>query len=308
MSWIFITISAYFFGALANLTDKFMLGSKKVSSPIIYSFYVGIFGLGSFLLAPFGLHIPNYKIISICFLGGALFLFGITFLYFAIEKSEVGRAVPIFGAIIPVVSILLDYFFVNNYFSKSHLIGIIFLITGGLLISFNKNFLNNKKIFFDGFYFSITAGFLVSLAYAIFKYASYYENFITWYIWTRTGSFLSLGIFFIVPKWKKAIIKSVLSFKNKKNKNSRKSTIKLFLFGKISGGISTFLQNYAIGIGSIAIITSMVSIQYIFLLLLVLIFSKKNKKIFNEKMNYFVLIQKIIAIMIIAIGMFFIVS
>ena len=37
MSWIFVAVSAYFLGAFAVLMDKFLLGSKRISSPQVYT-------------------------------------------------------------------------------------------------------------------------------------------------------------------------------------------------------------------------------------------------------------------------------
>ncbi|NTV41094.1 MAG: hypothetical protein HGA61_02365, partial [Candidatus Moranbacteria bacterium] len=45
MVWIFLTIFAYFLGAVSNILDKFLLGSKRFSSAPVYAFYVGVFSL-----------------------------------------------------------------------------------------------------------------------------------------------------------------------------------------------------------------------------------------------------------------------
>jgi cytochrome c biogenesis protein CcdA len=47
----------------------------------------------------------------------------------------------------------------------------------------------------------------------------------------------------------------------------------------------------------------MVSLQYVFVLILVAIVSKKHKEIFAEKLSYWDWAQKIGAILIIAVGM-----
>ena len=108
MIWLSLVAGGYLFGAVANVLDKFLLGSKRISSAPVYAFYVGLFGLGAFLLAPFGLTIPNNNIIILCLIGGALFFAAILLLYFAFEIAEASRVAPVFGAVIPIVTLVLS--------------------------------------------------------------------------------------------------------------------------------------------------------------------------------------------------------
>ena len=72
---------------------------------------------------------------------------------------------------------------------------------------------------------------------------------------------------------------------------------------KIVGGISTYMLNFAIGLGSVTLLNSLVSIQYVFVLVLVAILSKTKAHVFQEKLLFWDWAQKITAIAIIAIGM-----
>jgi hypothetical protein len=60
--------------------------------------------------------------------------------------------------------------------------------------------------------------------------------------------------------------------------------------------------NYAIGIGSVTLINALVSLQYVFLLMIVALFSTTHAKIFQEKILFWDWAQKIAAIFIIAAG------
>ena|ERR1035437_1335881 len=111
MIWFFIVVAAYLFGAISNVGDKFLLGSKRISSAPVYAFYIGVFGLGALVLAPFGLSVSSSDIILLCFVSGALFLAGITLLYFAIERAEASRVIPVFGAVIPFASFVFAAIF-----------------------------------------------------------------------------------------------------------------------------------------------------------------------------------------------------
>jgi drug/metabolite transporter (DMT)-like permease len=303
MVWIIATIGAYLFGAGANILDKFLLGSKRISSAVVYGFYVGLFGLSAFMFAPFGLSFPKFEILLLCFAGGIIFLFGITLLYFAIERAEASRVVPVFGAVLPVATFLISFFFKAEKLTLEQAIGMILLVFGGLLISFDLPLKLGKKKFFSGFFYAVGAGFITAVAYILFKIISNSgETFVTWYVWTRVGSTIGALLLLFVPAWRKVIFASFSA--GKKNRKQAYGTGLIFVGNKIMGGISTMLFNYAITLGSVTITNALVSIQYVFVLMFAWILSKRFKQIFDEKLLFWDWIQKIVAIIIIGGGAF----
>lgn len=300
MTWIIVTIFAYLFGAGANILDKFLLGSKRFSSAPVYAFYIGIFGLTSFMFAPLGLSVPAFGILMFCFFAGVLFLAGITMLYFAIERAEASRVVPVVGAIIPIATFLIAFFWQSENFTGGQIFGMVMLILGGLLISFDLPLKLGKKKFFTGFYWAIGAGVILAVTYLIFKEISFDENFATWYIWTRVGSAIGALILLVAPVWRRDIFASFVHAK--KNKKHTYTTGYLFIANKVMGGISTFLFNFAITLGSVTLINSLVSLQYVFVLILAWILSKKYHGVFQEKLSFWDWAQKVGAIFIIAVG------
>ncbi len=308
MVWLAIVIAGYFFGALANIGDKFLLGSKRISSPPVYAFYVGLFGLFAFILAPFGLTIPSSNVLIWCLVSGLIFAFGILLLFFAIEKAEASRVTPVVGAVVPLATFFFSGIAGTETLGWLQSFGIILLVLGGLLISFDLPLKIGKRKFFSGFHFAIGAGFFLAAAYLLFKNISNQESsitwFITWYIWTRMGALAGAGLLLLVPIWRKNIFKSFHSAK--KNKKQTISTGAFFLGNKTAGGISTLLFNYAIGIGSVTLTNALISIQYVFVLVLVSILHRTKAHIFQEKLLFWDWAQKVAAIFIIGVGIFLI--
>ena len=301
MLWFLIVIGGYLFGAVANVLDKFLLGSKRISSAPVYAFYVGVFGLGAFVLAPFGLTIPNNDIMLLCLISGVLFFVGILLIYFAFEMAEASRVAPVVGATVPLVTFTLSIMLGLEQFSIWQIWGVISLIFGGLLISFDLPLKLGNKKFFSGFYYALAAGFIMAITYLMFKNISNHESFITWYIWTRLGCFLAACGLLILPKWRKNILHSFHSAK--RNRKQAITTGGIFLGNKIVGGASTFMLNFAIGLGSVTLLNSLVSIQYVFVLVIVAILSKTKAHVFQEKLLFWDWAQKVAAIAIIAVGM-----
>jgi len=304
MTWITVAVAAYLFGASANILDKFLLGSKRISSPPVYAFYIGLFGLAAFMFAPFGLSLPSATILGLCFLSGALFLVGITLLYFGLARAEAGRIMPVVGAVIPLVTFLISMLFGSDSFSGAQLFGMVLLVFGGLLISFDLPLQMGKKKFFAGFPQAVAAGVVMAIAYVMFKHISASESFVTWYIWTRVGGLFGIALLLAVPKWRRAIFRSFTAAK--KNKKQAYSTGGIFISNKIIGGLGTLCFNFALTLGSVTLINALVSLQYVFLLGLLWLVSKKYHAIFQEKLLFWDWAQKIAAIFIIGIGVYFV--
>ncbi|MEI7890378.1 MAG: hypothetical protein WCI36_00255 [bacterium] len=304
MSWIIIAISAYLLGAFAVLTDKFLLGSKRISSPQVYTFYVGIFGLGAFLFAPFGFAVPSADQIMLSLIAGAVYIAGIFAINISISKAEASRVTPVVFSVVPIVSYLISYAMGIEKLNILQIGGVALLVFGGLLISFDLPLKAKKQKFFVGFYSSCVAGALLAVSYVMFKFVYLEQTFLNGFMWTRIGGFLFALLLLVIPTWRKSIFKSFTGAKNPSKKTV--GTGGIFIGNKVLGGASSILLNKAFSLGSVTLVNSMVSLQYVFVLVLVYVAAKKQPKVFAEKLFFWDWVQKIGAIVVIAIGMFFV--
>lgn len=303
--FIFTLLSSYFLSAFSVILDKFLLGSKRISSAPVYSFYIGMLGLFTLVFIPFiDFEIPGLLQIVLSLVSGIFFSLGILALYFAIQKSEASRVSPIVGAVIPVVSYLISLFSGTENFSLLQSLGIAILIFGGLLISFDLPLKLNKKKFFSGFYPSVISGLLLATAYFIFKFVYAEQSFLNGFVWTRIGSFFATLGYFLIPGWRKEIVSSFKEFKKPKKQGYQTGGI--FVANKIIGGISSILFNYALALGSVTLANSLVSFQYIFILILAYFGHLKFPLIFEERLYFWDWAQKISAIIVIGLGVFLI--
>lgn len=310
MTWIIITIFAYLLGAITVILDKYLLGSERISAPFVYAFYVGILGLGVLIFWPLGLffpafvlHVPSTFQMIISFISGTFFLFAITTLYFAIKKSEASKVTPVTFSIVPIITFFLAYLFSLENFSALKILGVGLLIFGGLFISFDLPLKLNKKKFFAGFYLSILAGILFGISTFTLKIVYEDQNFFNGYTWTRIGAFLGTLLLLVLPKWRKGILHSL---KHGKKKEGSLATGAIFVSNKVIGGTSTALINIAIGMGSVTLVSSLISIQYVFVLIIAALLGKRAPHIFEEKLMFWDWAQRISAIFIITLGFYFI--
>ena len=305
MSYVFIALAAYFVVAVEIILDKFLLSSKRVSHPAVYAFYSGVMTAFVLFLVP----LPKFHMIEASeilarIIAGIMFTYGILLLFYAINKSEASRVMPVVGAIIPIITFIISGAFFHERLTVVQTVSVFVLILGGLLISFDIPLKINKKRFFSGFYFSIAAGVLLAMEASLFKYFSETDGFLNVFVWTRFGVVIGALSLFLFPAWRRYILKSFKGSPHRKKENQ--ITGLLFVFNKILGGVGSILTKFAITLGSVTIVNAMVSTQYVFILLIGFAMSLRYPKVFQEKKDMLVMGQKIISIAIISLGIFLI--
>lgn len=301
MSYIFIAIFSYFLVALQVILDKFLLTSNRISEPATYAFYVGLMSVFTFILFPFGLHAVNFSQLGLYIFSGMVFLYGILCLFTAIEKNEASRVTPLVGTIIPITTLVLSVFFLGENISRAEMAGIFLLIFGGLFISlefFGKN-LEPRKLF-SGFKMTVLAGFLIAASFTAFKYFYQQDNFFNVFIWTRLGLVFGSLSLLLFSLQRKNILASFKNLKHPEKENWKTGII--FVANKILGGVGSALTHFAVSLGSVAVVNSLASMEYVFVFILGLTLSLKFPKIFQEKRTLPNVLQKTLGIYIIILG------
>jgi drug/metabolite transporter (DMT)-like permease len=209
---------------------------------------------------------------------------------------------PVVGASTPIFLFIFAFLLLKESLQWMSVSGVLLLIFGGLLISFDLPLRLNKQKFFSGFYYALLSGFLLAAAYVLLKIVYGSQVFLNGFIWTRIGSGIAVGLFFLVPKWRREIISSLKGFRKPKKEHYRAGT--LVVLNKIIGGASSILFNFAISLGSVTLVNSLVSSQYVFVLALASGGSLFLPKIYSEKLTFWDWAQKLGAIIIISIGVY----
>jgi len=295
MFWLPITILSYFLFAIVALVDKYLLGGP-IPSPKVYSFYVGTLGILALALIPFGFLIPQPLDIALSLLAGAIFIFALLGFYTALRLFEASRVVPAIGGFLPLFTFGLIFLFSwgKETLSLPDLIAFIFLILGSVIIALGKE----RSITLKSLQISALAAFLFSLAFVLTKFVYLEQPFWSGFIWMRIGGFF-IALFFLFSKEvREEIFRKRVSFKQK--------TAGLFLSNQVLAAGAFISQNWAIALAPLiylAMINALEGIKYFFLLIFVIILSLKFPQIIKEEISRKVLLQKIIAILLIGIGL-----
>lgn len=294
ISWLLVIILAYFFFSLASLGDKLVLARKP--NPAVYTFYVGFFSILMFLIIPFiNFRFPELKTLFWIILEALVYIIGLYTMYAAIKKFDVSKVITTIGATQPVFIFGLTWLFWGPQILEQKLIfAFAILLLGSVIISFERNI----KLTAGYLKITILSSLMFSLDYIFSKYVFFDMPFLQGFIWMRIFIFLFAFVFLLGPQTRKAIFekKTILD----------KKTAKIFFGTQAAGGTANILQSFAIFLAPVAflpIINSLRGVQYIFLFLMTLFLSVFLPKILKEEISRAIIVQKIISILLIALGL-----
>lgn len=296
MSWLIVTILAYFFLAIVSLFDRYLLVGP-IPSPYAYTFYVGILWFFiSLVLIPFGLELGDFKILVLGLMTGLIRIFAILFLTKSIVESEISRVIPAIGGLLPIFTFLLFSIFLPQAesFTLFSLSAFFFLLLGSVSISL-------KEFSFEIFNFKILkyptiSALLFAINFFLTKLLYLKTNFITGFFWVLIGGGIGVLTFLIFFKTRKEIL-------------TQKPTPKVsgfFIFGQTVGGLGVLFQFYALFLAKpyqVPLINALEGVRYVFLLLFISILSIWRPQLLKEEVKGKILYQKIFAVLLIGIGL-----
>lgn len=311
MSWIFVALSAYFFLAIANLFDKFLV-ENVVPSSKAYAFVACLLGGVVILAAPWLLEWPGFFWFIINFVAGSVFAVALWLLYEALRRGEASRILVVVGGLTPVFSIIFSVLFFKEQFSYGEWEGIATLLVGILIIALlprERNFLARvftklkltQNLKTGGLVFALFSAFAYAIYFVTTKYAYSAQPFASAFIWNRLGAAIFVLLFLI----KKSDREKIFNIFKKKNPNKNKF---LVIFNQALGSLGFILQNYAVFLGSVALVNTLQGVQYAFILVISSVLAILSPKLLKETFSWRIFLQKSLAVLIIGLGLYFIMS
>lgn len=295
MTWIFIAIGGYLLLAIESIATKLLLVSR-VKSWQTYAFLVGVFSLFSLFFWP--LTGGQYdQFFALAVLSGLVFFLSLLFLFQALEKTSASRVYSLYGAVSALAALIFSEYFFADKSGLFDWLGAILLILGGLVISFKFY----RKELFAGFWKVVLGGVILAFSFILLKISYLHQDFWSGYVYSRLGIALGAFLFFAFPSCRKVILKGW------HKKSRRKSAVNFVgvVLAKILAGTGTILINWAISLGSVAVVSSLVSVQFLFTFILgaslSFVFPKldenvKRKNLFYKLVGIFLIIGGIILI------------
>mgnify|MGYP001583586148 CR=1 FL=1 len=303
MTWLIVAILSYFLLAVVFLLDKYLL-AQRIPDPKVYAFSIGLLSILILVIIPFvGFTIPETKVLIISLLTGAIFVLALFWFFKALRDFEASRVVPTVGALSPIFTLILFYFFSEGKetLSSGQFLAFSLLVIGTVLILKEKG----KFISLKSFKLSFLAAFLFSLYFVLLKYVYLVLSFWQGTILTRIGGFLMALLFFLAFKEVRQEVFKKRTIFNFPRVNFIKSTLSLFFLARIGSGVAGLLQLWAVFLAplyAVAIINALQGTQYLFLFFLTLFLSLKSPQILKEEVSSQTILQKILGILLISFG------
>lgn len=294
MLWLLAITSAYLCFALASLGDRIVLSGP--SRPKSYTFFVGILSAAVVFLIPFiGINVPQGILWLWIILAAFFNIMGIYSMFSALDVFDVSKIIPTVGALQPIFVVILSLLiWGGSSMEGDQVFAFAVLLLGSVLISIEKNYRVTRRSlklsFFAALFFSLE----MILAKIVYLDINFWDGF----IWMKIFGFVFVLAFLFNRTFRSDVFKI-------DQRLDKKNGI-IFFIAQGFGGLANILQGWAISLVPLAylgIMNAMKGFQYLFLFIFVLIISLTWPKLLKEKISKIIIVQRIIAIILIALGL-----
>lgn len=294
---IFFSILSPAIYGINNYIDKFFLEKYDIK-PVVFTIYSGIFGLAAGLLVFLftGFYATDPWSLFVLLASGLLTNIFLLPYFKALSTDETSRVIPLFQ-FSPVFVLILSYLFLGEVLQSKQYFGAIIIIAGSFLISIKKF---DKKLFKirPSFWYMVLSSFLFALSIVLYKFGV--ENIPFWNTLPYEGFGMAIGAAFVFLLNKRIFIKQTMSFPKK-----------VYMIMGINETIyilGRYTTYFALSLISASIVNILGGFQPLFVLIYGIILSLWFPSLIKEVISKEVLVQKIVAILLIFLGVFFIFS
>lgn len=294
MSWIIFSILAALSLAIVNILDKFIL-TKWIKNPTLLIMLLGIVGIvvSFFIWIVHGLSGLSFFNMVLALVASIFYLLTNLFYFKAAQTEEISRIAPLLR-LTPFFVLIFAYFFLGEIFGFIKYLGITLLIIGSLLICIKGSI---KLSFGKPFWFMMVAVISSAVSTIITKHLLNYADFWTIFAYLRIGVFVAL-----IPVFYWNYSDLILAVKKQ-----GKKIIWLLSLNELLLLLSVLFMTIAFSLNSATLVTALFSIHPFFVLIFAVILSRFYPHIIKEEIKKSDIALKIIAIILIFIGVILIV-
>jgi drug/metabolite transporter (DMT)-like permease len=304
MGWIFLAVAAQFLNALVALVDKTIVSDeKRFPKPSVYAFYtclisggwIIVYGL-SLLPLPTtlgipslaGIQRPSLEVVALSFLSAYTFFTALVAMFTALRDYDASDVVPVIGSVSALGSFVLGYFFLDGQLTTNYTVGILLLALGTFLVS-------RLRFPWPTALMALYAGLFFAFHYVTLKGLFTVTSFDNGFFWSRVAMvFFALTLLMLPQFWERV---------RAQTKITSTAGRLLILGNKVLAGIASLLILKATDLGEVAVVQALGGLQFVFILILGLIFSVWRPGLLpGEQFRGEALLQKAIFVAVISIG------
>ncbi|OHA99560.1 MAG: hypothetical protein A3E93_02365 [Candidatus Zambryskibacteria bacterium RIFCSPHIGHO2_12_FULL_43_12b] len=285
---ILFVIFGQFLNAGIVLIDKYIVTRTSVSRPGVYAFYVAMISGVVIFLVPFGVvHIPTSQVIFLSLLGGFSFIASIILLFTALKSANATDVVAWLTVISTVTTFLFGYYFLSETLPQSFPYALALFVLGMALVG-------HFRFHAKSFIFVVFSGILFGLSAVLVKILFSHVGFIDGFFWSRMGNVVGALSLLFVPSIRHSIFQT--------SKQVSHKTSSLIILNRVLGGVAFLCILYAIRIGSVSVVNSLSSLQFVFIFLLVFLMAKQLPHLYEHEFRPGHILHKVISMILIGAG------
>lgn len=302
MNWFYIAIFAPILWSISNHIDKYLLSKYlkvgNVGALAIFSFLVSIVFIPIiFIIEPSVLNITIREVLVLVS-GGIISSVAIILYLYAMDGDEATIVTPFFQ-LIPIFLFLFGYIILGETLTSNQIISGLIIIFGAMILSIDINTESGYKIKKKLVLLMIGSSILYALYETMFKYVAIQQNFWVSNFWQYLGVLLSGIVLLIsVKKYRDGFIDMF--------KNNGKKIFFVNFTNEVVYTLGSVIFVFSTLLAPIALVGLVNAYQPMFVFLGAIVLTTFIPKISKEKIRGAHLAQKILAIIIIFIGSYFI--
>ncbi len=300
MTWFFAAILGHIANGGAFIIDKILL-QKAFKRSATYAGLVGLLSLFSIVIYPWVDSWPTGAMVWVAFVSGATFIFALRAFFASLSRAEASRVVPIVGSLIPIFTLLGTWAFLNERLSTTQGIGFGVLILATIILSGSGKASRPSG---KAVAFSVISAVLFAVSFVTGKAVYDASGFLGGFLLTRLAAAgTAILMVTVLDPFAGREILSIIHPKSRRGAKVAKSAAGLAVVGQSMGAGGFILVQFAISEGSAAIVNALQAVQYTLIVLVAFIFRKKAKALLGERLHRSVVIPKLFAIALTAVGM-----
>lgn len=265
MTWLLIAIIGQIILGTAAVVDKSLL-RKRISDPVVYTFWIGCLGIFAAVLVPFGFAHLSYGFIILDIISGIIFISSLLVLYLGLSKIAASFVLPLTSAIIPLWTFVLSFFLINTKVTGMDIIGMLLLIIGALFFFFAEQKKMRRYLIA---YAAASAG-LYGLSVVFQKIVFEHSNFVTGFFWAKMGEVIGALLLLVLPQLRKRILNAHMVIGTKDRL--------WYLANRAWASLGSVLLNAAVFLAHPALVQSTQSFRYVVIFLAAWILLREHSR------------------------------
>lgn len=270
--WFVSALVGYSLLAAVFILDKRIL-TAELKHPVVYTFYSTVFLLAvgaAWLFVPF---ITDPVLLVLSLISGLAFGGALWLMFVALKKSEASHLDPFIGAVITLGTLAGADLWLSEGLTVQQIIGCAVLAAASFLLAREETAAHRG--WHVGYVWGIVSGILFAISHLTAK--AVYNNTDFWPAFVTTR--FTIGVFGLLLLGAPAVWRS---FAVKKTKQTKRHPLTVVVLTKVLSLFANSAIQYAIALGSVAIVNALAGLQYALMFVGILILNAWRPGFFRE--------------------------